>query len=105
MCEIFLVCLVAVAFSTLACMFVDPLFDLSFCKEAGVAVQLSHLRDRSLPLVKVVFHIQMAEDEVSFEHVQIEKDQAIWRFYRSIGDERARYLNSLPSSQAISNLP
>lgn len=88
MCEIFLVCLVAVAFSTLACMFVDPLFDLSFCKEAGVAVQLSHLRDQSLPLVKVVFHIQMAEDEVSFEHVQIEKDQAIWRFYRSIGDER-----------------
>ncbi len=38
-------CLVAVAFFTLACMFVDPLFGLSFGKEAGVVVQVSHLRD------------------------------------------------------------
>jgi hypothetical protein len=37
-CEVFLVCLVAVAFSTLACMFVDSLFGLSFCKEADVVV-------------------------------------------------------------------
>jgi len=45
MCEVFLVCLVAVAFTALACMFVDPLFGLSFGKEAGVVVQVSHLRD------------------------------------------------------------
>jgi hypothetical protein len=58
------VCLVTIAFSTLACMFADPMFGLSFGKEAGVAVQVSHLRDGSPPLVKVVFHIQMAEDEM-----------------------------------------
>lgn len=31
-------CLVAIAFFTLAYMFVDPLFDLSFYKEANVIV-------------------------------------------------------------------
>ncbi len=46
MCEIFLVCLVAVAFPTLARLLVDPLFGLSFGKEAYVAVQVSHLRDQ-----------------------------------------------------------
>jgi len=45
MCEVFLVCLVAVAFFALACMFVDSLFDLNFGKEADVVVQVSHLRD------------------------------------------------------------
>ncbi len=60
-------CLVAVAFSTLACLFVDPLFGLSFGKKAGIAIQVSHLRDRSPPLVKVVFHIQVAEDEMMMQ--------------------------------------
>ena len=64
-------CLVAVAFSALACMFVDSLFGLSFGKEAGVAVQVSHLRDRSPPLVKVVFHIQMAEDEMMLQSTDL----------------------------------
>jgi len=63
--------LVAVALSTLACMFVEPLFGLSFGKEAGVAVQISHLRDRSPPLVKVVFHIQMAEDEMMMQSTNL----------------------------------
>jgi hypothetical protein len=26
--------------------------------------------------------------EVSFEHVRMDKDDAIWRFYRSVGDEK-----------------
>lgn len=53
MCEVFLVCLVAVAFPTLARLLADPLFGLSFGKEACVAVQV--FRDRSPPPVKVVF--------------------------------------------------
>jgi len=64
-------CLVAVAFSTLACLFMDPLFSLSFGKEAGIAVQVSYLRDRSLPLVKVVFHIQVAEDEMMMQSTDL----------------------------------
>lgn len=62
MCEVFLVCLVTIAFPALAYIFADPLF--GFGKEVGVAVQVSHLRDRSPPLVKVVFHTQIAEDEM-----------------------------------------
>ena len=44
MCEVFLVCLVAIAFSTLTRLFVNPLFGSSFGKEA-VTVELSHLRN------------------------------------------------------------
>ena len=67
MCEVFLVCLVTVAFSTLARLLVDPQFGLSLGKEAGLTVQVSHLRDGSPPLVKVVFYIQMAEDEMMMQ--------------------------------------
>ena len=55
--EVFLVCLVTVTFSTLARLLMDPLFGLSLGKEAGVTVQVSHLRDGSPPLVKVIFYI------------------------------------------------
>jgi len=64
MCEIFLVCLVAAALPTLACILVGPLFGLSFGEEAGVTVQVSDLGDRSPPLVKVVFDIQVSEDKM-----------------------------------------
>ena len=57
-------CLITVAFPTLARLLMDPLFGLSFGKEACVAVQVSHLRDRSPLLVKVIFNIQVAEDEI-----------------------------------------
>ena len=56
-------CLVAVSFPTLPRLLVDPLFGLSFGKKARVAVQISHLRDRSPPLMKLVFNVQVAEDE------------------------------------------
>ncbi len=69
--RMFLVCLIAVAFSTLACLLMDPLLSLSFGKEAGVPVQVSHLRDRSPPLVKVVFHIQVAEDEMMMQSTDL----------------------------------
>lgn len=55
--EISLVCLIAVVFSTSACLLMGPLFSLSFGKEAGEVIKISYLRDRSLPLVKVVFSI------------------------------------------------
>ena len=45
----------------------DPQFGLSLCKEGGVTVQVSHPRDGSPPLVKVVFYIQMAEDEMMMQ--------------------------------------
>ena len=44
-----------------------PSFGLSLGKEASVTVQVSHLRDGSPPLVTVVFHIQMAEDEMMMQ--------------------------------------
>ena len=67
MCEVFLICLVTVAFSTLARLLMDPLFSLSLGKEAGVTAQVSYLRGGSPPLVKVVFHIQIAEDEMMMQ--------------------------------------
>ena len=45
MCEVFLVCIVAITFSTLTRLFVNPLFGSSFGKEAGVTVEISHLRN------------------------------------------------------------
>ena len=45
MCEIFLVSLVAITFSTLTRLFVNPLFGSSFGKEGGVTVKISHLRN------------------------------------------------------------
>lgn len=63
MCEVFLVCLIAVASSTLAYLLVGPLFGLSFSKEADEVVEIPHLHDRSLLLVKVIFSIQIAENE------------------------------------------
>lgn len=51
MCEISLVCLVAIAFSTLTRLFVDPLFGSSLGKEAGVTVEISHLRNLSPSVV------------------------------------------------------
>jgi len=47
------------------------MFGLSFGKEAGVAVQVSHLRDRSPPLVKVVFHNQMAKNEMVMQSTNL----------------------------------
>jgi hypothetical protein len=64
MCEIFLVCLVAAALPTLACILVGPLFGLSFDEEASVIVQISNLRDRSQSLVKVVFDIQVSKNKM-----------------------------------------
>lgn len=55
-------CLIAVTFSTLACLLVGPLFGLSFGKEAGEVINIPYLRDRSLPLVKVVSSIQLVEN-------------------------------------------
>ena len=43
--EVFLVYLVAIAFSTLTRLFVNPLFGSSFGKEAGVTVEISYLRN------------------------------------------------------------
>ena len=60
-------CLVTVTFSTLARLLMNPLLGLSLGKEAGVTVQVSHLRDESPPLVKIVFHIQMAEDKMMMQ--------------------------------------
>ena len=57
-------CLIAVVFSTLACLLVGPLFGLSFAKEAGEVIKIPYLRDRSLPLVKVVSSIQVVENEI-----------------------------------------
>ena len=50
---------------------VDPLFGLSFGKETDVEVQISHLCDRSPPLVKIVFHIQMAEDKMMMQSTNL----------------------------------
>ena len=45
MCEIFLVSLVTIAVSTLTRLFMNLLFSSSFGKEAGVTVEISHLRN------------------------------------------------------------
>ena len=69
--EISLVCFIAVAFSTLACLLVGPLSGLSFGKEAGEVIKIPHLRDRSLPLVKVVSSIQVVENEIIMQSIDL----------------------------------
>ena len=64
-------CLITIAFSTLARLLMDPQFGLSLGKEGGITVQVSHLRDGSPPLVKVVFYIQMAEDEMMMQPIDL----------------------------------
>ena len=69
--EISLVCLIAVVFSTSACLLVGPLFGLSFGKEAGEVIKIPYLRDRSLPLVKVVSSIQVVENEIIMQSTDL----------------------------------
>ena len=69
--EVSLVCLIAVAFSILACLLVGPLFGLSFGKEAGEVIKIPYLRDRSLPLVKLVWSIQMVENEIIMQSMDL----------------------------------
>lgn len=70
-CKIFFVCLVAVAFSTLAYIFVDSLFNLSFDKEADIVVQISHLRNRSSLLIKIVFYIQITKNKIIMQSTSL----------------------------------
>ena len=58
-----LACLIPVAFSTLACLLVGRLFGLTFGKEAG-EVKVPYLHDRSLTRVKLVFGVQVMENEM-----------------------------------------
>ena len=69
--EVSIVWLIAVAFSTLACLLVGPLFGLSFGKEAGEVIETPYLRDRSLPLVKVVSSIQIEENEIIMQSTDL----------------------------------
>ena len=69
--EISLVCLIVVVFSTLACLLVGPLSGLSFGKEAGEVIKISYLRDRSLPLVKVVSSIQVAGNKIIMQSTDL----------------------------------
>ncbi len=45
-------------------MLVSLMIDLSFDDEGDVSSHVSPLSDRSLPLVKVVFHVQVPKDEM-----------------------------------------
>ena len=69
--EVSLVYLIAVTFSTLACLLVGPLFGLSFGKEAGEVIKIPYLRDRSLSLVKVVSSIQVVENEIIMQSIDL----------------------------------
>ena len=69
--EISLVCLIAVAFFTLTCLLVSSLFGLNFGKEAGKVIKISYLRDRSLPLVKVVSSIQVVENKIIMQSMNL----------------------------------
>ena len=64
-------CLIAVAFFTLTCLLVSSLFDLNFGKEAGKVIKISYLRDRSLPLVKVVSSIQVVENKIIMQSMNL----------------------------------
>ena len=60
-------CLVIITFFTLARLLINSQFDLSLSKEGDVIVQVSHLRDGSSSLVKVIFYIQMTKDEMMMQ--------------------------------------
>ena len=55
--KVFIMYLITITFSTLTCLLINSLFSLSFDKEAGKIIETLYLRDRSLPLVKIVFSI------------------------------------------------
>ena len=69
--EISLVCLIAVVFSTLACLLVGPLFGLSFGEEAGEVIKIPYLRDRWLPLIKVISSIQVMKNEIIMQSTDL----------------------------------
>ena len=69
--EISLVCLIAVAFFTLTCLLVNSLFDLNFGKEANKVIKISHLRDRSLPLIKIVSSIQVIKNKIIMQSMNL----------------------------------
>ena len=59
--EVFCVCSAAASLPTPASTLLDSLFSLSFGKESVITTQVSSFRDRSSPLVQVVFDIQVSE--------------------------------------------